>query len=84
MRRNPNATLSPTELASLRHVSNGLANTVPDRHRDLFITMGLVTADDIGGLVVTEVGQRRLRQSGDREPRRVTSEINLLDGPSSK
>jgi hypothetical protein len=44
--RNPSATLSPTELASLRRVSIGLIKTVPGAHRDLFIIMRLAAVDD--------------------------------------
>jgi hypothetical protein len=80
MHRNANATLRPTEFASLRRVYNGLVKTVPSPHRDLFITMGLVTADDFGGLVVTEVGQRRLQCEG-RTPWRGTPASNLFDRP---
>jgi len=83
VQRNPNATLSPTELASLRRVSIGLIHTVPSAHRDLFIIMRLATVDDIGGLVVTEVGKRRLRSEG-RVPWRGTPASNLLDPPMGK
>jgi hypothetical protein len=81
--RNPNATLSPTELASLRRVSIGLINTVPSEHRDLFIVMTLAAVDDSGGLVVTEIGERRLQSEG-RAPWRGTPASNLLDLPIGK
>jgi hypothetical protein len=79
--RNPNATLSPTELASLRRVSIGLINTVPSEHRDLFIVMTLAAVDDSGALVVTEIGERRLQSEG-RAPWRGTPASNLLDLPT--
>jgi hypothetical protein len=81
--RNPNATLSPTELASLRRIYSGLINTVPSEHRDLFIIMTLAAVDDSGGLVVTEVGERRLQSEG-RAPWRGTPISNLLDLPRGK
>jgi hypothetical protein len=74
--RNPSANLSPTELASLRRVYSGLIKTVPGAHRDLFIIMMLAAVDDSGGLVVTEIGERRLR-SESRAPWRGTPASNL-------
>jgi hypothetical protein len=78
--RNLSATLSPTELASLRRVSIGLIKTVPSAHRDLFIIMTLAAVDNSGGLVVTEVGERRLQSEG-RAPWRGTPASNLFDPP---
>jgi hypothetical protein len=78
--RNPSANLSPTELASLRRVYSGLINTVPTAHRELFITMKLAAVDDKRGLVVTEIGEQRLRSEG-RVPWRGTPASNLLGLP---
>jgi hypothetical protein len=81
--RNPSATLSPTELGSLRRIYSGLINTVPSEHRDLFIIMTLAAVDDKRGLVVTEIGERRLQCEG-RVPWRGTPASNLLDLPMGK
>ena len=83
MHRNPNATLSPTELASLRRVYSGLINTVPSEHLDLFLTMTLAAVDDKRGLVMTEIGERRLRSEG-KVSWRGTPASNLLDPPMGK
>jgi hypothetical protein len=67
----------------LRRVYSGLIHTVPSEHIDLFITMTLGAVDDNGGLVVTEVGERRLQSEG-RAPWRGTPASNLFDLPMGK
>jgi len=64
----------------LRRVYSGLINTVPTAHRELFITMKLAAVDDKRGLVVTEIGEQRLRSEG-RVPWRGTPASNLLGLP---
>ncbi len=81
--RNPSANLSPTELASLRRVYSGLIHTVPRGHRDLFISMTFAAVDEKCGLVVTEIGERRLQCEG-RVPWRGTPASNLLDLPMGR
>jgi hypothetical protein len=81
--RNPSANLSPTELASLRRVYSGLIHTVPGEHINLFISMTFAAVDEKRGLVVTEIGERRLQCEG-RVPWRGTPASNLLDLPMGK
>jgi len=57
---NTNATLSPTEFASLRHVANGLVSTVPIDHVNLLIAMRLACFDGRQGLVITDLGWHQL------------------------
>lgn len=80
MRRSPYAALSPTEFASLRRVANGLINTVPREHHDLFLNMGLAQLDGLDGLALTAHGQLRLEWE-DRYPRRVAPAPNQGDRP---
>ena len=77
----PDATLSPTEFASLRRVSNGLVNTVSSEHKDVLLAMGLVF-EGLDGLEVTAVGRRRLERSP--RPWRGVAKSNLLDVPPGK
>jgi hypothetical protein len=59
-RRSTNATLSPTEFASLQRMANGSAGTISSAHRNLLISMRLVCFDGLAGLVLTELGRQRL------------------------
>jgi hypothetical protein len=59
-RRSTNATLSPTEFASLRRMANGSTSTIPSAHRNLLISMRLACFDGLAGLVLTELGWQRL------------------------
>ena len=59
-RRSTNATLSPTEFASLRQMANGSAGPIPSAHRNLLISMRLACFDGLAGLVLTELGRQRL------------------------
>ena len=63
---NTSANLSPTEFASLRHVANGLINTVPNDHRNLLIAMRLACFDGRRGLVLTDLGWRQARARRSR------------------
>jgi len=72
---NTNATLSPTEFASLRHVANGLISTVPKEHRNLLIAMRLACFDGRQGLVLTDLGWHRLERA-DPTAWRGTASIN--------
>ena len=80
MHRNPSANLSPTELASLRRVYSGLIHTVPSEHINLFVSMTFAAVDEKRGLVLTDIGERRLQNEG-RVPWRGTPATNLLDLP---
>jgi hypothetical protein len=60
---NTSGNLSPTEFASLRHVANGLINTVPNDHRNLLIAMRLACFDGRRGLVLTDLGWRQLERA---------------------
>jgi hypothetical protein len=60
---NTSTNLSPTEFASLRHVANGLINTVPNDHRNLLIAMRLACFDGRRGLVLTDLGWRHLERA---------------------
>ena len=72
-----NATLSPTEFASLRHLANGLISTVPNDHRNLLIAMRLACFDGRQGLVLTDLGWHRLERA-DSTAWRGAASINQL------
>jgi hypothetical protein len=66
-----NGTLSPTEFASLRHVANGLVNTVPREHKDTLFAMELVQYAGLDGVVLSDIGWRRLEREDPKAWRRV-------------
>lgn len=61
-RRNANATLSPAEFAALRRVAIGAATAVSAEHRAVLLGMGLIQSAGLDGLVLTELGRRRLQR----------------------
>jgi hypothetical protein len=69
--RSSNAALSPTEFASLRHVANGLVNTVPREHKDILFAMELVQYAGLDGMVLSDIGWRRLEREDPKAWRRL-------------
>jgi hypothetical protein len=69
--RSSNATLSPTEFASLRRVANGLVNTVPREHKDTLFAMELVQYAGLDGVVLSDIGWRRLEREDPKAWRQV-------------
>ena len=67
MPRSPNAPLSPTELAALRRVANGLVD-LSGSHRTLLLSMGLVSVTLQGSLALTDAGRARLAAAIERQP----------------
>jgi hypothetical protein len=59
MDRSSNAPLSPSEFASLRRLRSDPSREIPDGHRHVLLSMGLVAVagDD---LILTEAGSQRL------------------------
>jgi len=76
--RSSNATLSPTEFASLRHVANGLVNTVPREHRDTLFAMDLVQYVGFDGVALSDVGWRRLEREDPKAWRQVPARHRRL------
>jgi hypothetical protein len=69
--RSSNAILSPTEFASLRRVANGLVNTVPREHKDTLLAMELVQYAGLDGVVLSDIGWRRLAREDPKASRPV-------------
>jgi hypothetical protein len=67
MNRSPSAGLSPAELSALRRLAGGLSNFVPKEHRDLLLSMGLISVNNAGRVMLTEEGRRRLGEKGERD-----------------
>lgn len=65
MNRNSNAILSAQELASLRRVGSDPRQPTPGIHRQLLISMQLVSLA-AGILTVTDEGRRRLSEDRQR------------------
>jgi hypothetical protein len=59
MNRNSKASLSPSELASLRGVTAGSNRQIPDSPCRLLLSMGLIVTDGDGSRL-TEAGRQRL------------------------
>jgi hypothetical protein len=68
MNRNSQASLSPSELASLRGVGQDSKRQIPDGHRQVLVSMRLVVADG-DELRLTEAGHQRLTLA-ERAPNR--------------
>jgi len=63
--------LSPTEFASLRRVASGLLNTVPSEHKDTLLAMELVQFDGLDGVMLSDLGWRRLEREDPKVRRRA-------------
>jgi len=81
-RRSPNASLSPTELASLRQIAGGSSKSIAREHLDTLLDMELVYFG-LSGLAVTDHGRQRLERE-DRESWRGAPASNPFDRSPDK
>ena len=68
MDRSSKAALSPQELAALRRLSGDPRHSTASGHRQLFLSMHLVTAD---ALTLTDTGRDRLAMEDRDDVRRA-------------
>ena len=60
--RSPSTGLSAAEVNCMRRVANGLARFLPSAHRKRLTSLGLITLNGGGRLVLTQEGKLRLTE----------------------